>query len=157
VNDDTPPTLFDWAGGEESLRRLMDAFYDRVEADDLLSHYFPGGVSEQHRSNVTAWWCEVFGGPNRYTTELGGYPTMLAHHRNLEISPAERFRFVSLMSLAADEAGLPADPEFRSALVAYLEWGSRLALHNSQVGAEVVEHAPVPRWGWGEAPPYEPA
>jgi hemoglobin len=79
----------------------MESFYDRVEADDLLSHYFPRGVSEQHRSNVTAWWCEVFGGPNRYTTELGGYPTMLAHHRKLRISPSERFRFVSLMSLAA--------------------------------------------------------
>jgi hemoglobin len=161
VNEDTPaaspPTLFEWAGGEESLRRLMDAFYDRVEADELLSPYFPGGVSETHRRNVTTWWCEVFGGPNRYTTDLGGYPTMLSHHRDLGITPAERSRFVSLMSLAADEAGLPDDPEFRSALLAYLEWGTRLAMHNSQVGADVVEQAPVPRWGWGEAPPYEPA
>jgi hemoglobin len=59
------------------------------------------------------------------------------------------------MSRAADDAGLPADPEFRSALVAYLEWGTRLAMHNSQPDAKVVEHAAVPRWGWGEAPPYE--
>jgi hemoglobin len=161
VNNETPAadplTLFDWAGGEDSLRRLMDAFYDRVETDELLSRYFPGGVSETHRRNVTAWWCEVFGGPSRYTTELGGYPTMLSHHRDLGITPAERFRFVSLMSLAADEAGLPDDPEFRSALMAYLEWGTRLAMHNSQVGADVVEQAPVPRWGWGEAPPYQPS
>ena len=57
---------------------------------------------------------------------------------------------------SADPAGLPDDPEFRSALVAYLEWGTRLALQNSQPDAEVVEHAPVPRWGWGEAPPYQP-
>ncbi|HEX6578104.1 MAG TPA: hypothetical protein VF082_07025, partial [Jiangellaceae bacterium] len=63
---------------------------------------------------------------------------------------------VSLMSLAADDAGLPADPEFRSALLAYLEWGTRLALANSRPGAAVVEHAPVPRWGWGEAMPYRP-
>jgi hemoglobin len=60
------------------------------------------------------------------------------------------------MSLAADDAGLPDDPEFRSALVAYLEWGTRIALGNSQPGAHVAEHAPVPHWGWGEAPPYEP-
>ena len=57
---------------------------------------------------------------------------------------------------AADDAGLPDDPEFRSALVAYLEWGTRLALHNSQPGAAVALHAPVPRWGWGEAPPHVP-
>jgi hemoglobin len=77
-------------------------------------------------------------------------------HRGLAITPAERHRFVSLISLAADDAGLPNDPEFRSALIAYAEWGSRLAMHNSQPGAEVAEHAPVPRWGWGEAPPFEP-
>jgi hypothetical protein len=78
---------------------------------------------------------------------------MVAHHRGLAITPEERFRFASLLSLAADDAGLPDDPEFRSALVAYVEWGTRLAMHNSQPGAEVVEQAPVPRWGWGEAPP----
>lgn len=36
----------------------------------------------------------------------------------------------------------------------YAEWGSRLALHNSDPSAPVAEHAPVPRWGWGVAPPY---
>jgi hemoglobin len=51
---------------------------------------------------------------------------------------------------------MPDDPEFRSALVAYLEWGTRIALANSQHGAVVMEHAPVPKWGWGEAPPYNP-
>jgi len=59
------------------------------------------------------------------------------------------------MSLAADDAGLPDDPDFRSAFVAYVEWGTRLAFHNSQEDAEVFEHAPVPRWGWGEAPPFQ--
>jgi hemoglobin len=50
----------------------------------------------------------------------------------------------------------PADPEFRAALVGYLEWGTRLAMHNSRTGAEVAAHAPVPRWGWGVAPRYRP-
>jgi hemoglobin len=152
----TVPTLYEWAGGAEALRRMIDAFYDRVEADDLLSGFFPGGVSEAHREHVTAWWSEVFGGPTRYTDELGGYEHMIAKHRELGIGPEQRFRFASLMSLAADDAGLPDDPEFRSALVAYLEWGTRLAMHNSQPGAAVAAHAPVPRWGWGEAPPFEP-
>jgi hemoglobin len=150
------PTLFEWAGGEEAIEGLINAFYDRVEQDELLSPFFPGGVGEEHRRHVVAWWSEVFGGPDRYTQELGGYEQMLAKHRGLEISAEQRFRFASLMSLAADDAGLPADPEFRSALVAYLEWGARLAMHNSQSGAEVVEQAPVPRWGWGEAPPFQP-
>jgi hemoglobin len=153
---DGPPTLYEWAGGEEALERLINAFYDRVEGDELLSPLFPGGVHEEHRRNVTAWWCEVFGGPASYTKELGGYERMMGKHRGLGITPEQRFRFASLMSLAADDAELPADPEFRSAFVAYVEWGTRIALHNSQPGAEVAEHAPVPHWGWGEAPPFEP-
>ncbi|TMK73265.1 MAG: oxidoreductase [Actinobacteria bacterium] len=149
-----PPSLFEWAGGGDAIRRMIDAFYDRVEADDLLSPFFPGGVSEEHRDHVAVWWSEVFGGPSRYTDDLGGYENMLAHHRGLGITPEQRFRFASLMSLAADDARLPGDPEFRAALVGYLEWGTRLAMHNSEPGVEVAEHAPVPRWGWGVAPPF---
>ncbi len=63
---------------------------------------------------------------------------------------------MALICDAADDAGLPADPEFRSAFVAYIEWGTRLAVANSQPDAEPPPKAPVPRWGWGEAPPYEP-
>jgi hemoglobin len=154
--DKPAPTLYEWAGGESAIRRLMDAFYDRVEQDELLSPLFPGGVHEEHRAHVTLWWSEVFGGPPRYTEELGGYPHMIAKHRDLAITPEQRFRFASLLSLAADDAGLPDDPEFRSAFVAYVEWGTRIAMHNSQPGAEVPPQAPVPHWGWGEAPPFEP-
>ncbi|NMO88948.1 group II truncated hemoglobin [Actinomycetospora sp. TBRC 11914] len=152
------PTLFEWAGGRDAFRQLIDAFYDRVESDDLLSGLFPGGVSEDHRAHVTLWWVEVFGGPADYTASLGGYERMLAHHRGLGITPEQRRRFAETMSRAADDAGLPDDPEFRAAFVGYVEWGTRLALHNSQPDADdVVEHAPVPRWGWGVAPPYQPS
>ena len=114
--------------GDQAADGLL---YDRVERDELLSPYFPGGVSEKHRAHVSTWWSEVLGGPARYTEDLGGYENMLARHRGLVIAPEERHRFVSLLSFAADDAGLPDDPEFRSALVAYAEWGSRLAMHNS--------------------------
>lgn len=156
MTDDPVPTLYEWVGGTAALRGLIDAFYDRVERDELLAPLFPGGVGEQHRAHVTLWWAEVFGGPATYTAEHGGYQNMLAHHRGLNITLEQRFRFAGLMSRAADDAGLPADPEFRAAFVGYLEWGTRLAVANSQTGADVVEHAPVPRWGWGVAPPYRP-
>ncbi len=149
-----PPTLYEWAGGRPAIERLLNRFYDRVEDDDLLASMFPGGVGDQHRSDVTTWWCEVFGGPADYTRDHGGYEHMLAMHRDLGISVEQRRRFVELLSRGADDAGLPDDPEFRSALLAYAEWGTRLAFGNSQPGAEVPPHAPVPRWGWGEAPPF---
>jgi hemoglobin len=139
------PTLYDWAGGRDAFDRMINAFDDRVDVDELLSPFFPGGVHADHRRHVATWWSAVFGGPADYTAGLGGYERTLAKHRDLGITLEQRFRFASLMSLAADNAGMPADPEFRSALVAYLEWGTRLAAENSQAGAAVAEHAPVPR------------
>ena len=125
------PTLYEWAGGREPLERLFNRFYDLVEDDELIAPLFGGTVSAEHRDHVTTWWCEVLGGPGDYTADLGGYEAMLAKHIGLGITPEMRRRFVALLSLAADDAGLPDDPEFRSALIAYAAWGSRLAMHNS--------------------------
>ena len=59
------------------------------------------------------------------------------------------------MSLAADHADLSNDPEFGPAVAGYPEWEMRLAIHNSQPGADVALHAPVPvpHWGWGVGRP----
>ena len=152
---DRTPSLYEWAGGEASFERLTQTFYARVGQDDLLEPLFRG-MDPDHPKYVAAWLAEVFGGPNRYTAERGGYPHMLAKHRGRALTERQRRRWVSLICDAADEAGMPTDPEFRSAFVAYIEWGTRLAVANSQPGAEPPPDAPVPRWGWGEAPPYSP-
>lgn len=148
-----PPTVFAWAGGADAFRRLTDVFYDAVAEDAVLAPVF-AGMSARHKEHVAAWLGEVFGGPARYTEELGGYPAMLSHHLGLALTEEQRSRWAALIAASADPAGLPEDPEFRSAFVAYVEWGTRLALSNSQPDAAPLQEAPVPRWGWGEAPPY---
>jgi hemoglobin len=147
------PTLYEWAGGDEALLRLTRVFYDRVREDAVLAPVF-AEMPHDHPQHVATWLAEVFGGPPRYTGEHGGYAHMLAKHRNRALTETQRRRWLDMMLDAADEAGLPDDPEFRSAFVAYLEWGTRLALANSQPDAAPPPEAPVPRWGWGEAPPY---
>lgn len=156
MGDEPTPTIYEWAGGRPAFERWLGAFYDRIEGVPELAALFGGTVSAAHREHAVDWWCEVMGGPATYTEQRGGYEHMLAQHRGLAIQPEWRLQFVTLLSEAADEAGLPDDPEFRAAVIGYAEWGSRLALHNSQPGAPVAEHAPVPRWGWGVAPPYQP-
>jgi hemoglobin len=150
----TPPTLYEWAGGMEAFERLTAAFYTRVREDELLAPLF-ANMPEDHPHNVATWLAEVFGGPPAYSEEHGGYPHMVSKHIGLAIREEQRARWAQLIALAADDAGLPSDPEFRSAFVAYIEWGTRIALENSQPGASPPSKAPVPRWGWGVAPPYE--
>ena len=118
---------------DAAFERLTHAFYDKVLQDDLLEPVFRG-MDEDHPSHVATWLAEVFGGPPRYTEEHGGYPHMLAKHRGLALTEPMRRRWVTLICDAADDAQLPGDPEFRSAFVAYIEWGTRLAVANSQPG-----------------------
>ncbi len=151
----TTPTVYAWAGGADAFHRLTEVFYDAVADDPVLAPVF-AHMSDEHKEHVALWLGEVFGGPARYTEELGGYPAMLSHHLGLGLTEVQRSRWAALIAASADPAGLPDDPEFRSAFVAYVEWGTRLALANSQPGAEPMPAAPVPRWGWGEAPPYQP-
>jgi hemoglobin len=154
---DTAATVYSWGGGREAFARWLDRFYDLVELEaPEIAAMFGGRVSEEHRVRVTDWWVEVMGGPAVYTERRGGYEHMLARHHDLGITREQRLVFVTLLSRAADDAGLPDDPEFRAAIMGYAEWGTRLAVHNSQPGAQTAAHAPVPRWGWGVAPPYEP-
>jgi len=155
MSDETIPTLYEWCGGEEAVERLTTVFYGCVLADPILGPIF-AGMSPEHPKHVALWLGEVFGGPKTYTQELGGYAHMLSKHINLMLTEDQRVRWTQLIASSADEAGLPSDPEFRSAFVAYIEWGTRLALANSQQGANLPLQAPVPHWGWGEAPPYTP-
>lgn len=149
----TTPTLYEWAGGSGAFERLTRVFYARVRADDVLGPVF-AHMPEEHPHHVATWLAEVFGGPAAYTEGHGGYTHMVTKHLGVSITEPQRFRWVSLIAQSADEAGLPADPEFRSAFMAYVEWGTRLAMANSQAAASPPMKAPVPRWGWGEAPPY---
>jgi hemoglobin len=149
------PTLYEWAGGAEAFEKLTTAFYVKVRADDVVGPLFRD-MPPEHPQHVALWLAEVFGGPARYTEERGGYPTMVGHHLGRAITEPQRRRWMSLLMDAADEVGLPADPEFRAAFTGYIEWGTRIALTNSQPGADPPKQAPVPHWGWGVAPPYVP-
>ncbi|SDK67989.1 Truncated hemoglobin YjbI [Nonomuraea maritima] len=148
------PSLYDWAGGTEAFEQLTERFYELVKADELVGPLF-AHMDPGHPHYVAMWLAEVFGGPARYTGERGGYPHMLRMHLGRGITEAQRRRWVALLVDAADEVGLPDDPEFRAAFMGYIEWGTRLALGNSQPDATPVQQAPVPRWGWGVAPPYQ--
>ncbi|MER5185047.1 antibiotic biosynthesis monooxygenase [Streptomyces sp. NPDC002896] len=149
------PTLYAWAGGAEAFSRLTEVFYEKVLADDLLAPLFEG-LAPEHAEHVALWLGEVFGGPPAYSEQQGGHGHMVAKHLGKGITEPQRRRWVNLIQDAADEAGLPTDAEFRSAFLAYIEWGTRLAVYFSGPDAVPPGEQPVPRWNWGAVPPYQP-
>jgi hemoglobin len=150
------PSLYEWAGGMAALRSLTTRFYERVPSQALLRPIFEH-MAPDHPEHVAQFLAEVLGGPKDYSAMHGGHPEMVRHHLNKHLTNDQRKAWVALLLDTADELGLPDDPEFRSALVSYLEWGSRLAVINSQPGALVDPEATMPSWGWGEVKgPYSP-
>jgi hemoglobin len=152
------PTLYEWLGGGEVLDRLITRFYEKVPADPLLAPLF-ATMPKEHFQHVADFIGEVLGGPKKYSAEHGGHAAMVRHHVGKGISEEQRHRWMSLLLETADELQVPADPEFRSALVAYLEWGSRLAVLNSGLpaGTAVDDATRMPEWNWGvPGGPYQP-
>jgi CDGSH-type Zn-finger protein/truncated hemoglobin YjbI len=145
------PSMFEWAGGLPALTRMTRLFYEKyVPEDPLLAPLF-ADMSADHPERVAKWLGEVFGGPAAYSSEYGGYPRMLSQHVGKNLKEDWRARWVTLLLRAGHDAGLPNDPEFRSAFQAYIEWGSRLAVENSQADARPPEHMPMPHWDWSTA------
>jgi hemoglobin len=149
MSNDAVPSLFEWMGGSEAIERLFDVFYAKVPSDPILGPLF-ANMSPEHVKHVSAFVAEVFGGPKTYSHEFGGHPHMLTRHVGRKLTEAQRARWMQLLLQCADEIGVPADPEFRSALVAYLEWGTRIAVLTSQSNSTDGGDSPMPNWGWGE-------
>jgi CDGSH-type Zn-finger protein/truncated hemoglobin YjbI/ferredoxin len=148
IDPNRTPTLFEWAGGLPALTRMTRIFYSKYVPEDPLIGPLFANMSPDHPERVAAWLGEVFGGPKSYSSQYGGYQRMIAQHLGKGLTEPQRARWVSLILRSAEEAGLPGDAEFRAAFVAYLEWGSHLALENSQPGAKPPAHMPMPRWWW---------
>lgn len=152
------PTLYKWAGGMKTFETLFSKFYDKVLKDDLLGAVF-ANMSAEHIGHVSHFVAEVFGGDKLYSTVDGGsHAKMIGKHIGKMLTEEKRQRWVHLLLQTADEVGLKSDPEFRAAFVGYLEWGTRIAVINSQLTENPVSHdEPMPKWGWGETGgPYNP-
>jgi hemoglobin len=143
------PTLYEWAGGMSTFEQLTNVFYTKVLQDDLLEPVFKH-MSLKHQMHVAHFIAEVFGGPPTYSSEDGSHFKMILKHLSKHLTEQHRRRWVQLLIEAADEINLPDDPEFRSAFMAYIEWGTRIAVINSNEEELLMNpDEPMPKWGWG--------
>ncbi len=142
------PSLYEFSGGEEALHRLEATFYRSVLEDPLLQRLFGAG-QPQHVDHLTAFTAESFGGPDRFSRELG-FDHLISVHRHLRISEEQRRRFVQLYMAALDASDLPDDEDFREAVRSHVEFGSKVAMQNSHADGDDQLHPlrEVPRWTW---------
>lgn len=97
---------------------------------------------------LATYWAEVFGGPAKFSQECSGHSAMLYLHSSTGADNDLGERFVRAFHAAAQDAGLPADPEFRAALNAYMEWAVAGVVAVSPQGSVPPEGLPMPHWDW---------
>jgi hemoglobin len=142
-------TMYERVGGEPAIRKFVEEFHAAAMSDPLLRPKFAKG-KPGHADHLVIFMTEMFGGPARYSAELGGTTGMLAAHRNLRVTEDERARFVELMLAAADRVGLCRDDGFLDTFARHLAAGSGFAVKFSQPDSLVPPRPfpPIEPWSW---------
>src|SRR6185369_10944697 len=142
----------------QKFEELTTIFYNKVFKDEILEPVFRN-MDPDHAKHVAHFMAETLMGPTYYSDQFGSdaLRRMVGKHIGKKLTETQRKRWLDLLLQSADETGLASDPEFRSTFIAHLEWGSRVAVINSQLDENPTTDAEhIPKWGWGEVGgPYE--
>ena len=94
------PNIYEMAGGQEPLMKMVAHFYRGVESSPILRPLYPEDLRD------SAWYTALFiiqfcGGPSDYSNTRG-HPRLRMRHYPFSIGQKERDAWVHLMSLAVE-------------------------------------------------------
>jgi hemoglobin len=101
-------SLYTEIGGQETIDKLVDAFYPRVYADKDLRPLFEGDMEEIKRKQ-RMFLPQFLGGPALYSQEFGP-PAMRHRHLPFEVTPKRAQCWLRCMKEAFQEIGLDNNP-----------------------------------------------
>ncbi|MFW2356195.1 group II truncated hemoglobin [Hydrogenophaga sp.] len=102
-------TPFEWIGGEEKVRALVDRFYDLMDIEpgytELRAAH--GNTLQDARQKLFWFLCGWLGGPQHYTEQFG-HPRLRMRHMPFAIGVQERDQWLACMDQAMGETGVDA-------------------------------------------------
>jgi hemoglobin len=106
-----PDTFFEAVGGEETFRRLVDAFYLGVAGDPPLRALYPEDDLAPAAERLRMFLVQYWGGPGTYS-ELRGHPRLRMRHVGFAIDSRMRDAWLRHMRAALESLELaPAQAE----------------------------------------------
>lgn len=99
-------------GGEPTFRRLVDAFYDRVEQDPVLRPLYPDEDLSAAREHLRLFLEQYWGGPTTYS-DTRGHPRLRMRHAGFPVGTDQIAAWLRCMRGALDEVALDADADAR--------------------------------------------
>ena len=100
-------TPFDWIGGEQQVKALVERFYDLMELEPGYAELRAVHGSDLASAREKLFWflCGWLGGPQHYT-ERFGHPRLRARHMPFKIGILERDQWLACMDQAMGEVGV---------------------------------------------------
>jgi hemoglobin len=104
-----PHEVFDRVGGMDAFVALVDAFYTRVEHDELLRPMYPDDL-EPGKRHLALFLAQYWGGGDVYSSQRG-HPRLRMRHAAFPVTPEAALRWAELMTASILELGFPSDVE----------------------------------------------
>lgn len=105
MTDSNRNSIYEVIGGADTIRRLVEAFYPKVQKHPLLSPLFPDDIMPVMEKQYM-FLSQFFGGPALYSEQYG-HPMMRARHLPFPITAERADAWLGCMAEAMDEIGLP--------------------------------------------------
>lgn len=105
-------------GGRPTFEKLVRAFYDGVQTDEVLWPMYPQEDLEGAIQRLTGFLEQYWGGPGTYS-EQRGHPRLRIRHSPFKVNPDARDRWLHHMKAAV--ATLHLSPLHENMLWGYLE------------------------------------
>ncbi|MDD9265562.1 globin [Paenibacillus sp. GCM10023248] len=93
--------LYEYIGGEATIRRIVETFYPKVLAHPSLAPIFPEDIDSLVEKQYQ-FLTQFFGGPPLYTAEHGN-PMMRARHMPFPITPSRAEAWLDCMRITLEE------------------------------------------------------
>ena len=104
----TTPSLYEQLGGDEAaVRRIVDAFYDRMDREPAyadIRRLHPAAL-DGSRDKLFWYLCGWTGGEPHFVNRFG-HPRLRARHLPFTIASRERDQWLACMTQALDDAGI---------------------------------------------------
>ena len=99
-----PATPFEWLGGEDKVRQLVDRFYDLMDLEPAYAELRAahGSTLQDARDKLFWFLCGWLGGPDHYQSRFG-HPRLRMRHLPFSIGILERDQWVACMDQAMAE------------------------------------------------------
>jgi hemoglobin len=93
-------SLYEQVGGQPFFERLVEVFYEGVQADEILRPMYPDDLEDSKR-HLVLFLVQYWGGPTDYMQERG-HPRLRMRHAEFRITKKARDAWLTAMNGALE-------------------------------------------------------